>query len=574
MARLGTLRVSDVLDYERDIKGNRLVRLRAGVGAGKNYWARHLLEKHPNLQILLITSRKNTAQAEAFHIGADCKIHPSQLIDVSDRDWYPDHPGNLIVCTNAYIEHFFKNIYSKEHPQTHLWDKFDLIFVDEVHALTADASFADSPFAVERFIHHTLRYNTKCDIVAMSGTPDSTDWLFTEGHWGTNYVNIDLYDKCIHLVPDVVYLFTRAVVVEKIHILWSQGKRLIYFANSVTGMAGLVKELMLLGVPEGDIGIAFTQSDNADKLPSALVSGRHVIRKHLVSESKLLSSVKIFITTSQNKEGISIEDDDIKYMFSESHSKSDLEQMAGRVRGNPENGTGLHRLIVVYDAPPHTSLLNYVEQEFDSILVDHAESVMNEHQQFVEASGKKYSLETDIKAIQTNHHYLRYDHISETFQFYEGRKKCYQQNKKDEATFSSLIEQLYDHMYYESISAGAYVSVTGGYELSRSWFPYSRVYHSSDAGTSLFERATNDLLAYLKNNEYLEVPLDITKQEEVIQYVYDLAQKYGQKELGFGRKIPSTLRPMLKYFGLDVIATSKHKQSDQIIKNPHPVDSE
>ena len=72
MARLGTLRVSDVLDYERDIKGKRLIRLRAGVGAGKNYWARHLLEKHPNLQILLITSRKNTAQAEAFHIGADC----------------------------------------------------------------------------------------------------------------------------------------------------------------------------------------------------------------------------------------------------------------------------------------------------------------------------------------------------------------------------------------------------------------------------------------------------------------------------------------------------------------------
>ena len=57
MARLGTLRVSDVLDYERDIKGKRLVRLRAGVGAGKNYWARHPLEMHPDLQILLYTGR-------------------------------------------------------------------------------------------------------------------------------------------------------------------------------------------------------------------------------------------------------------------------------------------------------------------------------------------------------------------------------------------------------------------------------------------------------------------------------------------------------------------------------------
>ena len=574
MARLGNLRVSDVLDYERDIKGKRLIRLRAGVGAGKNYWARHLLEKHPNLQILLITSRKNTAQAEAFHIGADCKIHPSRLIDVSDREWYPEHPGNLIVCTNAYIDHFFKNIYSSEHPQTHLWNKFDLIFVDEVHSLTADASFADSPFAVERFIYHTLRYNVNCDIVAMSGTPDSTDWLFTEGHWGTDYVSIDLYDKCIHLVPDVVYLFTRAVIAEKIRILWSQGKRSIYFANSVTGMADLIKELMLLGIPEEDIGIAFTQSDNADKVPPALVKGRHKIRDHLVSESKLLPSVKIFITTSQNKEGISIEDDDIKYMFSESHNKADLEQMAGRVRGNPENGTGLHRLIVVYDAAPHASLLSYLEQEFDSVLVDHAERIMDGHREVVEVSGKKYSLAADIEAIQKNHHYLRYDHIAETFQFYEGRKKCYHLDKRDHATFDSLMDQLYDHMYYESIKPGGFISVTGGYELSRTWFPYSRVYHSYDTGMSLRERATKDLLSFLAENNYLDVKLDDTKQSAVRQFVHDLAAKYGQKGLGFGRKIPDTLKPMLKYFDLDVVATSKHKGSDQIIQMPHSLEEE
>ena len=88
MARLGTLRVDKVLDYERDIKGKRLIRLRAGVGAGKNYWARHLLEKYPDLQILLITSRKNTAEAEAFKLDIDCKIHTSRLIDIHDKDWY------------------------------------------------------------------------------------------------------------------------------------------------------------------------------------------------------------------------------------------------------------------------------------------------------------------------------------------------------------------------------------------------------------------------------------------------------------------------------------------------------
>ena len=64
--------------------------------------------------------------------------------------------------------------------------------------------------------------------------------------------------------------------------------------------------------------------------------------------------------------------------------------------------------------------------------------------------------------------------------------------------------------------------------------------------TMIFERATNDLLSSPRKNEYLEVNLDIQKQEKATQYVHDLAQKCGQKELGFGRKIPSTLKPMLK----------------------------
>lgn len=482
-----------------------------------------------------------------------------------DKDWYTEHPGNLMVCTNAYIDHFFKKIYNKEKPQTHLWNKFDLIFVDEVHSLTADASFADSPFTVERFIHHTLRRNPKCDIVVMSGTPASTDWLFTADHWGTEYTCIDLYNQCVHLVPDVVHLFTRAGIAERIGYLWKQRKRSIYFANSVSGMAKLINELKQLGIPEHDIGIAFTESDYADKLPIDLVNSKEEIRKCLVTKSQLPKEIKIFITTSQNKEGISIVDDDIKYMFSESHNKSDLEQMAGRVRGNPETGTGLYDLVVVYDAEPHPSRLSYVEQEFDRILLNHVETIMGNHKKLTEESGKSYSPSTDIASIQKNHHYLRYDPMSESFQFYVGREKCYQQEKQDQSTFTSLMDQLYDHMYYESISPGADVSVTGGYELSRTWFPYSRVYHSSDAGTSPLEKATNDLLDFLNDKLYLDARLNAEKQNEVMAYVHSLIQKYGQKELGFGRTLPVTLKPAMVRFGLDVETVASHTSKDKII---------
>ena len=82
MARLGTLRVNDVLGYERDMKGKRLGRIRADVCAWLNYWIRHLPGQHPDLQNLMITSRKNVAQAEAIRLDPDTKIHIGQLIDI------------------------------------------------------------------------------------------------------------------------------------------------------------------------------------------------------------------------------------------------------------------------------------------------------------------------------------------------------------------------------------------------------------------------------------------------------------------------------------------------------------
>ena len=129
-------------------------------------------------------------------------------------------------------------------------------------------------------------------------------------------------------------------------------------------------------------------------------------------------------------------------------------------------------------------------------------------------------------------------------------------------------------MYYKAINHGPLISVRGSYELHQTWFPYSRVYHSSDTGMSLQERAANDLICFLQNNKYLEIRLDSRKQAAVKQFIHDLAAKYGQKELGFGRKIPDTLKPMLKYFDLDVEATSKHKNSDQIIHMHHSLEEE
>ena len=565
MARLGTLRVSDVLDYERDIKGKRLIRLRAGVGAGKNYWVRHLPEKHPELQILMITSRKNVAEAEAIRLDIDTRIHTSQLIDVRNREWYTDYSSNLLVCTNGYIEYFFKNIFDINNPHTHLWNKFDLIIVDEVHSLTADASFADSPFYVERFIHHALRLNSNCDVLAMSGTPAPTDWLFTSDHWGTQYTSINLYDTCVHLVPNSVFLMCRAAVPERIYSLWSHGKRLVYFINSVKKMAELINALQREGIPLSDIGIAFSSSENASLLPQELLNSKELIRQHLIHESRIPADTKIFISTSQNKEGISIIDDDIKYMFSESHNKADLEQMAGRVRGNPENGTGLQGLVVVHDAPEHPSLINFLEKEFDRLLVDQAMGVVQMHEQSVVSLGKPYHFALDISSVHEKHLFLRYDYIGRRFAFYHAREYCDLWEKENRSTLKSHIELLDQHLYYELVHGGM-ISVTGGYELWRSWFPYSKLYQSPGPSSTPQEKASNELVSCLQENDYIGSRLNAEAQANILARIHALIQKYGNTTLGFGRKLPVTLGPALRHFGFKLESVAAHSSTDKIIR--------
>ena len=55
--------------------------------------------------------------------------------------------------------------------------------------------------------------------------------------------------------------------------------------------------------------------------------------------------IQILLTTSVNREGININDDNIDEMCAESSEKTELIQMAGRVR------KGVQELSVLYDVP-------------------------------------------------------------------------------------------------------------------------------------------------------------------------------------------------------------------------------
>ena len=516
---------------------------------------------------MLITSRKNVAEGEAYKLGTDNKIHQSRLFDKEDRRWLEELiPGNVVVVTNAYIAHYLQKIYAKDNPSTHLWNKFDVIFVDEAHSLTADATFADSSFHVAQFIRHCRRLNPSCDIVMMSGTQEPIDWMFTEEYGLGEYVNIDLYDECVHLAPDSVFLMSNDVVAERVYNIWSNGHRLIYFVNSVASMADLIEKLIALGIPEEDMGIAYTTSENEIRLPERLVENRKELRNHIVKKSHLPQAVKIFITTTQNKEGINIEDDDIKYMFSESHNKAELEQMAGRVRGNPDTGTGISRLIVVYDAKEHWSDKSFIECEFDRRLVPHGKEVMQLHKQAYEEHGKEYNQEKDIAAIHKKHRYMRYDYIAERFEFFTAREKAERQITEGQEELRELMA-LYDkHLYYYIDKQGRSFERTGRGELRERWFPYSTLYHSPEREMSPKEEAINTLLGFLQEHDFLDVAINNEQQGRVLAEIHRLISVYGAGTLGFGSRLPVKLKPALKRFNMTLEDTPNHHNTDKIIR--------
>ena len=565
MARLGEKRVDQVLDYERDIKGKGLILLRAGVGAGKNYWVRHLPEKHSDLQILMITSRKNTAAAEAYQVGTDCKIHLSKLIDAEDKFLLGDIEANLVICTNGYIEKFFRGVYNPDNPKTHLWNKFDVIFVDEAHSICSDATFTDSSFYVERFIYHTRKKNPRCDIVLMSGTTEPISWLFDKEYMGECVV-LDIYDQCIHLVPDNVILMSRKIVAQRLYNLWDKGGRAIYFISSVKAMGDLIGQLEALGIPQTDIGVAYTRKENEDVLPQNLVQSKDALRDYLVKEKRIPPEIKLFITTAQNKEGVSIENDDIRYMFSESTNKADLEQMAGRVRGNPETGKGVGTLVVVHDANRFWENGNFVERELDSYLPERADEALRKHEEIFGELGKTYSREKDIRAIHEKHKYLRYDYIGECFQFYKGHAQSESQNISDAMNFASNVE-LYDQVLcYEQMEpdSGDFIAVTGRRELQQKWFPYSKLIYVEGEEKSPMERAAEDFISFLNKKDLFDVYLTTKQTAQVLTEIHRLIRIYGKGPLNF-KQLPKSLKPALGRFGLDLERKNNHSESSKIV---------
>lgn len=304
----------------------------------------------------------------------------------------------------------------------YIWNFFDFIILDEAHSIVTDAAFCDSPFHVKQFLLQAYRSATNCKVVLMTGTPEPIDWLVsdkTKVSEGFNQLNF--YDDCIHVDPEEVLLYPYHLVVGELVDELNKGKgRIIYFANSIKRIKAVVSELQASGIPEADIGITYSNREKDADFPPTLTEKMDRIRDSIVQNGSIPEDIKILITTAQNREGVNIHDKDIKIMVAESTTRSELVQMAGRVR------SGLDLLVAVYGgASCGNSDTKRLEQELNKECVKSVNATFDDFYRTTSSWGDL------ILFVENKFTYIRFDYFSLEFKFYAGKARGDQQAHRD-----------------------------------------------------------------------------------------------------------------------------------------------
>ena len=396
--------LSDAITFYGDIAPHRSLHLYAGVGAGKNDLIQKIIagcpEKGiPRLIVLLITSRKSKviemlSKYPKYVLGKLCDERnyydiveraPLSLeeyqypIQSDGRDYIITQRS--VICTNAAIEKYHQYCYDPTDPSTHLWNRFDLIVWDEVHSLVMDSSYQSAPYHVMRLFQETYRkmiYSERGQINPASGIPRCRNLLMMTGTpkaiaevammQDTHY--LDLRDVCCTVEPRNIHFIDTRCAQRQIKDQLDSGERILYFANHVPEIATVANTY---GIDKTRFTISFSDEDKRKALKKRCKAEQQSsdsnvendytrmenVENYLAEHSRIRPDIDLFVTTSRNKEGIDIKDDDIRHVYIESHCLTDIRQMAGRIR------SGVEHLYIITDAKPIFSPESFFESDYD-----------------------------------------------------------------------------------------------------------------------------------------------------------------------------------------------------------------
>ena len=577
--------LSEVIDYDRDIAPYRVIEVVSGVGSGKNYWVENvLMEKY---HVLLITSRKAKVDETKERTGLYRKINAQTIDKLQEGQWggFENAEDCNIVCNNANIEHYMKNLYSIGHKDKHLWNCFDIIILDEAHSLATDATFTDSPFHVLSFLRAAYR-ESKAKIILMTATPnpikdivpliyiDNPSLEQSDDIADTTFICHQLTLQCIDVSPQEVVITAYDVAVYNIMNLYETCKkngkkaRVIYFANHRRRILDLMNTLILSGLPKEKIAISFSDKSepllNEDGTPAfdeETLQRKRETEQYISQHEDFPEGIYLLITTSRNKEGINIKNKDYQWnMITESHYVEDIKQMWGRAR------SGLTAMEIVYDAPQFTKL--YCRYEHNFLLSKHSCARMNTAlKEYMESKADTlvnyelihqndsttnmyYAAKPFIEYIEETMPYVRFDVAEEKFKQYRGRVL----GNRDYAHSLDMFEYYCQHYFttHEVVLDFEPFEQTVYWQVGLEHLAENRHYFRQ---LRLHER----ILQFLEDYDFLNVSLDTVKQEIVKDYLFSIGICTAN-----GKRYTS-LGAALKDYNFTCRDANHHKNSPKII---------
>lgn len=542
--------ICDVIDYKKDIEPYNLIKIYAGVGSGKSYFASAMMTgsdeyRIPEQSVLLITSRRAKVEETLKEMGVVVKptINKNGNLDFDvwqtgeDRPFeYEKYARNIkfnnefgeqdfliynksAVCTNAFISVYLRNVYEPDNPITHIWNKFDSIIIDEVHSLVTDSTYQNATFDVLALIQEYLKLaknnqlqECACKhLILMTGTPQPFETFIKMDFPKEKTIEKNCFDVCENVVPKNIILADEQTSKLKVKELLSDGKKVIYFTNrTMTEKAAREKFDLDKSI---NIGVSFSKEDKRKSLPQEEQDKIRDLNDSIAKNSLIPKDIQLFVTTSRNKEGININNKDIHNMFVETHLMYDAVQMAGRVRA------GIDNFYIISSAEQYSYENTLTDRLFSKKIM-----VANEHwinsddeankylinEYFNKAEEKKWkdeerlnNIRKYINYIESRFSYVRYNVFKQKFEFFYQKENAEELNKAQNAAFDNMI-------------------LSDSNKLVEIWFPYSSIRREISAK----ERARKYLLNVIGKEPFVRLSRDELRDHlSVIKEIFNSSLK-------------------------------------------------
>ncbi len=466
-------RVSELLNFERDIEPNGVTAIWAGVGSGKNTFIEglHKTIVHDdgteeridvkgiaeNHRVLLITSRTaKVTETESRH----AEDYLPYLTDIRDLDnWDLDEYDNKsYVCTSAHIkERIIKDYSPLESEQTLFWNRFEYIIIDEFHSLVTDATFSDTAYIMKCFIDKVYddcikgkpTDKIKPKLIFMSGTPYTTKKLISN----FEYTEHNLLEGAIFVKPKKINFTYYKDSLKSIIYTLKHGGTVVYYMCCLDKLDELIETAKSIGIDETQIAVSVSDTDTKRKLKAdykeTIYKNIAIVESHLSEKMTLPENIKFFITNSKNKEGINIETSP-DLLVLEQHYHTDIVQICGRFRN------GVDYVEILHDAKQFTLPLSYSREEE----YQRAQGLYAANQFFNKLIAEKdidltvfpaysdKSVVEFIEYIEKSTPFIRFNPFTNSFEMND----CYIQARKDYYTSLSEFMEFMQQLQYNQVT--------------------------------------------------------------------------------------------------------------------------